>query len=109
LGQDEAKASSFADGVGQEGETALDAAMRLIVRPILELPCSKAVRAVKSVVSAADGDQDVLDSKGMTMLYDTNKALAAERGAFLSVWGGDSNLEQIRKTKEKLKEKKTPS
>ncbi|KAL7513369.1 hypothetical protein ACHAWX_000769 [Stephanocyclus meneghinianus] len=109
LGHDEARTLSFADGVGQEGETALDAAMRLIVRPILELPCSNAVRAVKSVVSAADGDQDVLDSRGMTMLYDTNQALATERGAFLSVWGGDSNLAQIREIKDKLKEKKTPS
>ncbi|KAL3802620.1 hypothetical protein HJC23_011944 [Cyclotella cryptica] len=107
-GQDEGRLLSFADGVGQEGESALDAAMRLIVRPILELPCSKAIRAVKSVVSAADGDEDVFDSQGMTILYDTNKALAAERGAFLSVWGGDSNLKQIRLTKEKLTEKKAP-
>jgi hypothetical protein len=45
------------------------------------------------VVSAADGDRDVLDLERKTMLYDTNKALAAERDAFLSVWGWRFELE----------------
>jgi ethylmalonyl-CoA/methylmalonyl-CoA decarboxylase len=102
VGAREAERLCYADGVAKEKESAIDSAMRLIVHPILDLPCSRAVRAVKAVVSAADGDSDVLDSERKTMLYDTNKALAAERDAFLSVWGGDSNLKQIRETKEKL-------
>ena len=109
LGIDEAEQLCYADGVGKEGESAVDAAMRLIVNPLLELPCSKAVRAVKSVVSAADGDRDVLDSEGNTLLYDTNKALAVEREAFVNVWGGDSNLKQIQAAKDKLREKKNES
>jgi enoyl-CoA hydratase/carnithine racemase len=108
LGSVEGRALCYADGVGEEGETAVDAAMRLIVAPLLELPCSKAIRAVKSVVSAANGDKDVLDVEGGTMFYDTNNALAVEREAFVSVWGGDSNLRQIQETKDKLKEKKKP-
>jgi ethylmalonyl-CoA/methylmalonyl-CoA decarboxylase len=109
LGDQEAEQLSYADGVADEEEGALDATMRLIVQPILDLPCSKAIRAVKSVVSAADGDRDVLDVERKTMFYDTNKALAAEREAFLSVWGGDSNLKQIQQAKEKLREKKNSS
>jgi hypothetical protein len=39
------------------------------------------------VVSAADGDRDVLDLERKTMLYDANKALAAERDAFFECSG----------------------
>jgi ethylmalonyl-CoA/methylmalonyl-CoA decarboxylase len=109
LGEEDPQVFSFADGVGQEGESAFDAALRLVAEPILKLPCSKAIRAVKSMVSAADGDGDVVDRQRTRIMYDTNLALAAERQAFLSVWGGDSNLKQINKTKESLKKKKNPS
>ena len=109
LGEDEAKELYYADGVGNEGETAIDAAVRLIVAPLLELPCSDAIRAIKSVVSAADGDRNVLESEGNTLLYDTHEPLAVEREAFLSVWGGDSNKKQIQETKDRLEKKKLPA
>lgn len=109
LGSKEAETLCYADGVGIEGEKALDAAMRLIVNPILDLPCPKSVRAVKSVVSAADGDRDVLELEGKTMLYTTNKALATERTEFMRVWGGESNLKQIAEAKARLQQKKRPS
>ena len=108
-GSEEAKSLCYADGVGNEEESALDASMRLIVKPILELPCPKAIRAIKSVVCAADGDRDVIDVEKKTLLYDSNKALVAEREAFVSVWGGDSNLKQIKEAKDKLREKKIES
>ena len=95
----------YADAVAKEGETALEAAMRLVVHPILELPCSQAVRAIKAAVSAADGDGDVIDSLSGNLRLDSNMALRGEMDSFVSVWGGDSNKEQIRRTKEHLKEK----
>jgi ethylmalonyl-CoA/methylmalonyl-CoA decarboxylase len=104
LGEEEAKSATYADAVASEGETALDAAMRLIVNPILDLPCAKSIRAIKSAVSSADGDRDVLDYIDGT-LQSNNLALRGERESFLSVWGGDTNVEQIRKAKERLKGK----
>lgn len=109
LGEDEAKELCYADGVGMKGEGAIDAAMRLIVTPLLELPCPDAIRAIKSVVSAAGGDKDAIELEGNTVLYDTYKALAVEREAFLSVWGGDSNKKQIQETKTNLKNKNLPA
>jgi len=109
LGREERESLCYADGVGIDEEKALDAAMRLIVIPILDLPCPNSVRAVKSVVSAADGDRDVLELEGMTMLYNTNKVLATERTEFNRVWGGESNLKQIGEVKKQLQQKKRPS
>lgn len=86
--------SSYADAVANEGESALNATMRYI-QPILDLPCSQSIRAIKNVVvSAADGDREV-----------SNMAMRAEMEAFLSVWGGEANVAQIKKTKDRLKEK----
>ena len=98
----------YADFVADEGETALDATMKRIVHPILQLPCAKSVRAIKSAVSFADGDGDIIDSTYGGLRMDSNMALRGEMDSFVSVWGGDSNKEQIRKAKERLKEKKKP-
>ena len=82
--------SSYADAVANEGESALNATMRYI-QPILDLPCSQSIRAIKNVVvSAADGDGEV-----------SNMAMRAEMEAFLSVWGGETNVAQIKKTKDR--------
>jgi len=97
----------YADAIGEEGETALDATMRLVVDPILKLPCSKSIRAIKKAVSAADGDGEVTDSASGRLKLDTNIAMKEEFESFMSVWGGDSNREQIEKTKERLREKDT--
>lgn len=96
---------TYADAVGEEAETALEATMRLVVQPILDLPCSKSVRAIKKAVSSADGDGEVIDSTDGQLQLDANMALKGEMESFTSVWGGESNRDQIRKAKERLKEK----
>lgn len=95
----------YADAVAEEGETALQATMRLFVDPLLELPCSKSIRAIKEAVSAADGDGDVIDSANGRLKLDTNMAMKGEFESFMSVWGGDSNRKQIQKAKERLRDK----
>ena len=103
-GKEEARLGGiYADAVGEEGETALEATMRLVVDPILSLPCSQSIRAIKMAVSAAAGDGDVMDIDGRLNM-DT-KALKGEFEAFMSVWGGESNREQIQKAKERLRDK----
>ena len=97
----------YSDAVAEEGESALDATMRLIVHPILQLPCSKSIRAIKKAVSAADGDGDIIDLHGGLLKLDTDAAVRGEINSFMSVWGGDSNLEQIKKAKERLRDKNT--
>lgn len=103
--------SSYADAVANEGESALNATMRYI-QPILDLPCSQSIRAIKNVViSAADGDREVFHNTDMEsgqlkkLETNTNMAMRAEMEAFLSVWGGEANVAQIKKTKDRLKEK----
>lgn len=106
-GEEEASAGGvYADAVAEEGETALEATRRLVVNPILELPCSQSIRAIKKVVSAADGDVEV-DSIDGTLEIDTNMAMKVEMDSFLSVWGGDSNKELIQKAKDRLRDKNT--
>mmetsp|Transcript_14797 Transcript_14797/g.20998 ORF Transcript_14797/g.20998 Transcript_14797/m.20998 type:complete len:312 (+) Transcript_14797:3-938(+) len=61
FGAEEADRLDYADYVAEEGESSLDATMRL-VEPILNLPCSQSVRAIKRVVSVADGDENVITS-----------------------------------------------
>ncbi|KAL7466739.1 hypothetical protein ACHAXS_007024 [Conticribra weissflogii] len=99
----------YADFVANIGESAFDAAMRRVVDPILELPCPQSIRAIKSVVSVGDGDRDVIDCTSGNLLFDSNNALRGEIESFTSVWGGESNKEQIRKAKENLKGKKEMS
>ena len=111
LGEEEAlgarsggKISYYADVVANEGETALHATMRAVINPLLDLPCSQSIRAIKRVVSSADGDGEVIDCiDGSTLKLDTNLAMMAERDAFLSVWGGKANLEQIQKARDRIK------
>ena len=80
--------SSYADAVANEGESALNATMRYI-QPILDLPCSQSIRAIKNVVvSAADGDREV-----------SNMAMRAEMEAFLSVWEVKQMWHRLRKRK----------
>ena len=95
----------YADAVAEEGETALEATMRLIVDPLLDLPCSRSIRAIKNAVSAADGDGEVIDSIDGRLKMDTNIAVKGELESFLSVWGSESNKEQIQKAKNDLKNK----
>ncbi|KAL7543408.1 hypothetical protein ACHAXR_012692 [Thalassiosira sp. AJA248-18] len=98
-----AGAGVYADAIGEEGESALEATMRLFVDPILELPCSQSIRAIKNAVSAADGDGEVIDSTNGKLKLDTNMAVTGEMESFMSVWGGDSNRAQIQKAKENLR------
>ncbi|KAL9183218.1 hypothetical protein ACHAXT_005005 [Thalassiosira profunda] len=93
----------YADAVAEEGETALEAAMRLI-EPMLELPCARSIRAMKAAVAAVDGDGEILDANSGELL-DTNAGMRQEMDSFLSVWGGDSNKEQIEKARERLRGK----
>jgi len=103
-GEEEARAgASYADAVAEEGETALEATMRLVVDPILQLPCSRSIRAIKEAVSAADGDGEVIDLNGNLKL--DNMAMKGELESFMSVWGGESNKEQIQKAKDHLRDK----
>ena len=90
-GEEEAVTCEYADAVGDEGESSLEATMRYI-QPILELPCSQSIRAIKSTISAAD--DEAIDI-----------AMERERESFLSVWGGEANVKQIQKTKELLRDK----
>ena len=76
--------------------------MRLIADPIMELPCSKSIRAIKCAVSAADGDRDVIDPIDGRLILDI-KAVRGEMDSFVSVWGGKANAEQIRKARDRLK------
>lgn len=102
-GEEEARnGGGYADTVGEEGETALEATMRLI-DPMLKLPCSQSARAIKGAVSAVDGDGEVIDSNGE--LVDRSAGMTREFASFLSVWGGDSNKKQIERAKERLKGK----
>ena len=106
-GEQEEKSGVYADAVADEGESAYDATMRLIVEPILDLPCSKSVRAIKKAVSAADadGDGDVIDFPSGMLKLDTDSAVRGEMESFMRLWGGESNRNQIQKAKERLKEK----
>ena len=92
-GSEEAAAASYADAVGEEGESALEAARRVVIGPLLELPSSQSVRAIKRAVCAADDDRR------------SPQSAKAEIDAFLSVWGGESNSEQIRSVRDKLTKK----
>ena len=105
-GEEAPVAGAYADAIGGEGESALEATMRLVVEPLLELPCSRSVRAIKKAVSVADGDGEVISSTNGRLKLDTNMAMKGEFESFMSVWGGDSNREQIRKTKERDKDTK---
>ena len=124
FGDEEAEELDYADYVAKDGESSLDAAMRLVVDPILNLPCSQSVRAIKRVASVADGDEDVIDTASGRLRYtyvlddddsgektkepnNINTAVKSEIDAFLQVWGGESNRELIQQTKESLKDKKT--
>lgn len=98
---------AYADAIGEEGETALEATMRLVVDPILELPSAHSIRAIKRAVSAADGDEEVIDPIDGTSKLNTNVALKGEFESFMSVWGGDSNREQIQRARERLRKKET--
>ena len=87
-GEEEAKACEYADAVG---ETSLEATMRYI-KPILELPCSQSIRAIKNTISSADDEAiDIV--------------MERERESFLSVWGGEANMKQIQQTKDRLRDK----
>lgn len=102
-GEEEARdGATYADTVAGEGETALEATMRFIA-PLLELPCSQSTRAIKKVVSAADGDVDVIDSSTGMLKLDENASMQCEFASFSSVWGGKSNIEQIQKAKQQLR------
>lgn len=104
-GKEEARTGCvYSDAVAEEGESALDATMRLIVKPILELPCAQSIRAIKMSVSAADGDREVIDPASGT-LKNSDMSVDGEMEAFMSVWGGDSNREQIQQAKDRLKAK----
>ena len=124
FGDEEAEKLDYADYVAKDGESSLDAAMRLVVDPILNLPCSQSVRAIKRVASVADGDEDVIDTASGRLRYtyvlddddsgektkepnNINTAVKSEIDAFLQVWGGESNRELIQQTRESLKDKKT--
>ena len=91
FGEEEAKACDYANAVGDEGETSLEATMRYI-QPILELPCCQSIRAIKSTISSAD--DEAIDI-----------AREREQESFLSVWGGEANMKQIQKTKDRLRDK----
>jgi len=122
FGEEEAKQLDYCDYVAEVGESSLDAAMRLVVDPVLSLPCSQSVRAIKRVASVADGDDDVIDTATGRLRYKDNDddviddrmiakkytdiAVKSEIDAFLQVWGGDSNRELIQQTRERLKKKK---
>ena len=97
-GSEEAEAAAnnrprYADYVGEEGESALEAAHRAVIGPLLELPSSRSVRAIKRAVCAADDDMRSPESA------------RAEIDSFLSVWGGDSNSELIRNVRDELAKK----
>ncbi len=102
LGEEETP-SYYADVVANEGETALRATMRAIINPLLDLPCSRSIRAIKRAVSCADGDGEVMDNIDGTLKFDTNMAMMGERDAFLSVWGGKANVEQILKARDRMR------
>ena len=95
----------FADAVADRDETALDATIRLIIQPLLQLPCSNSLRAIKSAISAADGDRNVINQIDGTLNSSTNMAVKCEMESFMSVWGSQSNMEQIEKTKDRLVKK----
>eukprot|EP00986_Skeletonema_menzelii_P002052 scaffold558_cov160-Skeletonema_menzelii.AAC.5 len=111
-GEDEAERLDYADYVAEDGESSLDAAIRLVADPILNLPCSQSVRAIKRVVSVADGDEDVIGISGRLKCNATDLGCKAENpvraeiDAFVHVWGGESNRELIQQTRESLKDKK---
>ena len=95
----------YADAVADRDETALDATIRLIIQPLLQLPCSNSLRAIKSAISAADGDRNVINKIDGTLNSSTNMAVKCEMESFMSVWGSQSNKEQIEKTKDRLVKK----
>ena len=53
-------------------------------------------------VLALDGDGDVIDGVDGTLNITTNRAVRGEMDLFLSVWGGEANVEQIRRTRDCL-------
>ncbi len=118
-GEEEADMLDYADFVAEEGESSFDATMRLVVEPVLNLPCSQSVRAIKRVVSVADGDDDIIDTsselryiKSDDFENESSKtkirstAVKSEIDAFLQVWGGKSNRDLIQQTRDSLKDKK---
>jgi len=108
-GDEEAKQLDYADFVADDGESSYDAAMRLVVDPVLALPCSQStIRAIKSVVSVADGDDDVIDASSGHLRYNAT-AVKSEIDSFVHIWGGKSNIELIEQARESLREKKKPS
>lgn len=109
-GEEEARrGGAYADAIADEGETALEATMRQFVAPLLALPCAQSIRAIKRVVSAADGDGNVTDVVDGRLKLETNMAMKAEFESFVSVWGGESNRQQIQKAKEGLRDKPSKS
>ena len=107
-GDEEAKQLDYADFVADDGESSYDAAMRLVVDPVLSLPCSKSIRAIKSVVSVADGDDDVIDVSSGHLKHNST-AVKSEIDSFVHIWGGKSNIELIEQARESLREKKNTS
>lgn len=107
-GDEEAKQLDYADFVADEGESSYDAAMRLVVDPVLALPCARSLQAIKSVVSFADGDDDVIDTSSGHLKYNAT-AVKSEIDSFVHIWGGNSNRELIKQARESLREKKNPS
>ena len=121
-GEDEAEQLDYADYVAEDGESSLEAAMRLVADPILNLPCSQSVRAIKRVVSVADGDEDVIDTFSGKLknnlatnvlgnnlteeMTKFNSNVNSEIDAFLQVWGGESNRELIQQARESLEDNK---
>lgn len=93
LDADAAHACGLADAVGDSGESAADAAERLLLGPAREKAASaEAIRAVKSAVSAATPV--------------TDGAVAAETHAFGRTWGGPANREALARAAEAIAGKK---
>ena len=114
LGEEETQQLDYADYVADEGESSFDAAIRLIADPIIDLPCSKSVRAIKRVASIADGDEKVINTISGKLRYmvdedleDKDTSVKTEIDAFTKIWGGKSNRELIQQTRDRLKDKKT--
>ena len=92
----------YADAIANTNENAYDATIRLVIHPLFELPCSYSIRAIKSAISAADGDRDVINITDGTLNNSTNMAVKCEMESFMSVWGSKSNIDQIQITKDRL-------
>jgi ethylmalonyl-CoA/methylmalonyl-CoA decarboxylase len=92
----------YADAIANANENAYDATIRLIIHPLIQLPCSYSIRAIKSAISAADGDRHVINITDGTLNSSTNMAVKCEMESFMSVWGSKSNIDQIQITKDRL-------